>query len=170
MGEPKIGWKAFNAQRADYLRAYQKQYHLDHADKKRERARVWYSTNKDEALTRQRLYRETNPLTPEQKARRTKVAAELRASNPEETTRRKRLQHLKRRAAGVISMADVERLMASPVCAACGSTDKPEIDHILPIALGGTSDPGNLQILCAPCNRSKGAKHPSDWNGRRIRG
>lgn len=170
MGAPKIGWKAYNAQRADYLRAYQKQYHLDHADRKKAVARTWYAKNKADALARQKLYREVNPLTPEQKQRRTKVAANLRAANPEETTRKKRLQHLKRRAAGVIAIVDVDRLMASPACASCGSTEKPEIDHILPIALGGTSEPGNLQILCAPCNRSKGAKHPSDWNGRRIRG
>ena len=31
-----------------------------------------------------------------------------------------------------------------------------EIDHIVPEFLGGTEDPGNLQLLCRPCNRSKG--------------
>jgi len=30
-----------------------------------------------------------------------------------------------------------------------------DIDHILPIALGGTNEPENLQILCRPCHRSK---------------
>ena len=30
-----------------------------------------------------------------------------------------------------------------------------DIDHILPVALGGTNDSKNLQILCKPCHRSK---------------
>ena len=44
-------------------------------------------------------------------------------------------------------------------CAAC--TQKIEagkswdIDHILPLAMGGTNAPENLQILCRSCHRSK---------------
>ena len=30
-----------------------------------------------------------------------------------------------------------------------------EIDHILPNAVGGTSEISNLQVLCRPCNNSK---------------
>lgn len=43
-------------------------------------------------------------------------------------------------------------------CAACGSADKLEIDHIVPISQGGTGDPNNLQVLCRQCNRRKRAK------------
>jgi 5-methylcytosine-specific restriction endonuclease McrA len=32
------------------------------------------------------------------------------------------------------------------------------LDHIVPLALGGTHTWGNLQALCAPCNWSKGAR------------
>ena len=34
------------------------------------------------------------------------------------------------------------------------------IDHIIPIALGGTNTDDNVQLLCPTCNISKGAKHP----------
>jgi 5-methylcytosine-specific restriction endonuclease McrA len=37
------------------------------------------------------------------------------------------------------------------------------VDHVIPIALGGRNDIGNIQLLCPPCNRSKSAKHPIDW-------
>jgi 5-methylcytosine-specific restriction endonuclease McrA len=37
------------------------------------------------------------------------------------------------------------------------------IDHIIPLARGGTSDPENLQLLCPRCNCSKGAKDPQEW-------
>ena len=43
-------------------------------------------------------------------------------------------------------------------CAQCGSSEKLEIDHIIPIARGGSNETTNLQILCRKCNRKKGAK------------
>jgi len=42
-----------------------------------------------------------------------------------------------------------------------------EVDHIYPIALGGTNEGSNLQLLCRFCNRSKGAKHPVDYMQKR---
>lgn len=36
-----------------------------------------------------------------------------------------------------------------------------EVDHIIPISKGGTSEPENLQALCWRCNRSKGSRMPS---------
>jgi hypothetical protein len=33
-----------------------------------------------------------------------------------------------------------------------------QFDHIIPVALGGASTAENLQILCGPCNRAKGAE------------
>ena len=50
-------------------------------------------------------------------------------------------------------------LMRKGLCAAC--TQKIDagkawdIDHILPLAMGGTNAPENLQILCRSCHRSK---------------
>jgi len=44
-------------------------------------------------------------------------------------------------------------------CRYCGRTDGPlHIDHITPIARGGSNELANLQVLCAPCNRAKGAR------------
>jgi 5-methylcytosine-specific restriction endonuclease McrA len=42
-------------------------------------------------------------------------------------------------------------------CAACGSDELLQFDHVIPVALGGASTAANLQVLCAPCNREKGA-------------
>jgi 5-methylcytosine-specific restriction endonuclease McrA len=44
-------------------------------------------------------------------------------------------------------------------CGFCGTEHDLQIDHIFPVALGGKSDDDNLQVLCGPCNRAKGARH-----------
>jgi HNH endonuclease len=42
-------------------------------------------------------------------------------------------------------------------CQGCGSTTELQYDHVIPISLGGGSTEANLQLLCGPCNRRKGA-------------
>lgn len=42
-------------------------------------------------------------------------------------------------------------------CVKCGSREKLEFDHIIPVASGGSSTERNVQLLCESCNRSKGA-------------
>lgn len=47
-------------------------------------------------------------------------------------------------------------------CGICGSfiqADEPlDIDHVIPVALGGSNEPSNLQAAHAVCNRRKGAR------------
>ena len=42
-------------------------------------------------------------------------------------------------------------------CVQCGSSEKLEFDHVIPIAKGGGNTERNIQLLCEQCNRSKGA-------------
>lgn len=42
-----------------------------------------------------------------------------------------------------------------PICADDISKIRWEIDHIVPMALEGSHEPSNLQIVCRPCNRGK---------------
>lgn len=44
-------------------------------------------------------------------------------------------------------------------CLKCGDVTDLEIDHVLPVAKGGSSDLNNLQVLCKACNRAKGANY-----------
>lgn len=42
-------------------------------------------------------------------------------------------------------------------CVECSSQSELEYDHVIPIAMGGSNTERNLQLLCAVCNRRKGA-------------
>ncbi len=42
-------------------------------------------------------------------------------------------------------------------CVKCGSQERLEFDHIIPIVAGGSNTDRNIQLLCESCNRSKGA-------------
>jgi len=41
-------------------------------------------------------------------------------------------------------------------CVNCGRGESLEYDHIIPLSRGGATSVNNLQLLCRPCNRSKG--------------
>ncbi|MGN6189196.1 MAG: HNH endonuclease [Conexibacter sp.] len=41
-------------------------------------------------------------------------------------------------------------------CVACESNFDLQYDHIIPVSMGGATTVQNLQLLCAPCNQSKG--------------
>lgn len=52
-------------------------------------------------------------------------------------------------------------------CQACGASPSEQpielhVDHVVPLALGGTDDATNLQALCQACNLGKGSTSPSD--------
>ena len=54
-------------------------------------------------------------------------------------------------------------------CIYCGSKEKLEIDHIIPLSSKGTNEADNLQVLCKACNISKSAyKTISEKRKRKI--
>lgn len=84
---------------------------------------------------------------------------------------------IKRNAEGRHTAADITRIFEHQrgLCVNChtklfkSGKQKFHVDHIIPLAKGGSNWPSNLQCLCPTCNLSKGAKDPLEWahqNGR----
>jgi len=48
-------------------------------------------------------------------------------------------------------------------CRRCGSARNLELDHIIPLSRGGSSDEDNLQTLCRRCNRRKLNTHAASF-------
>jgi 5-methylcytosine-specific restriction endonuclease McrA len=48
-------------------------------------------------------------------------------------------------------------------CAKCGSADRLEMDHVVPLTLGGSNTLSNIQVLCKPCNASKKNRSCADY-------
>lgn len=64
-----------------------------------------------------------------------------------------------------------ERLLSEePLCRLCALAGMvsagAHLDHVVPLAAGGSDDPANLMPLCAPCHERK-SLHEKGYSGRR---
>lgn len=149
--------------------------------KTKERAAKWYSDNTERARAAQAKWAAANR---DVKAKSNDAWAK---KNPEKLKEMRRKSYLKnperqnsgtrayrarkRGAEGSHTVGDILQLMQiqKSRCAACATdiSQKYHVDHVMPLALGGSNDKSNLQLLCQSCNTSKGAKHPADFMRKR---
>lgn len=141
--------------------AQRKEHYLRNKSKIIEQCHEYYENNKKYVNERNAKYRRLNS----EKAAAAKKMWELRF--PEKKRRHKLTRRARERGnpTFLILSKEMKRLYASS-CAACGSTQNIEADHIVPIARGGSTSIGNLQPLCKSCNCSKGSKLMSEWRYR----
>ena len=66
---------------------------------------------------------------------------------------------------GKISKTDRQELLeaAGYKCQKCGTTENLQVDHVIPIKLGGINSKENAQILCLRCNIVKGGFDTTDY-------
>lgn len=118
------------------------------------RATEWIKNNRDIFNSRQRKRHAENP----------RVKAQSKASSA-------RYRIRKMNAEGSYTDEDILRIFDEQegMCAYCGIRlfwsipGDIHIDHIEPLARGGTNYPDNLACTCAGCNLSKGDKSLQEW-------
>jgi len=71
---------------------------------------------------------------------------------------------LKQQSGGVFSKTDVDKLysLQNGRCAVCkvNLANRFDVDHVIPLARGGSNGPENIQLLCPRFNRRKSSKDP----------
>lgn len=154
----KLCRKAVPRDNAEYHRTYNANLYANNKDEMLAKKRVAYhkdssivkryqETNKDNIARRQRIYNKT-------------ATGRANACN-RSIRRRQSINKIK------IPKEDLLRLIKNSTnCYWCNcslTNVAYEIDHYIPLALGGLHHISNLVIACRFCNRSKGAKHPDNF-------
>lgn len=131
-----------------------------------ERVKRHYSQNSEKIRARRRAHH--HATYPEREDFRVAAQERVRAwakANPDRARANHRNGKARRRnVLGLHTAEDVARIfkMQRGRCAYCRQQlpSKFEVDHIQPIAKGGTNDARNIQLSCGKCNREKAAKDP----------
>lgn len=156
-------WRRKNPERhrASNREHARRAYHND-PEKFLERGRKWRAENPELAIASAKNWRENNP-------------ERVRAQNKKwhkENPGAKRAIDSRRKARKLgdngpsYSAADVKDVLKKQrgKCAYCQiKLKKYHVDHIMPLALGGSNGKANIQITCPDCNVKKHASHPLDF-------
>lgn len=156
-------WYAKNADRS---RAYSREYRRLNLEQVKKTISNWGERNKDKKAEANKSWRQKN------KARHVKNVIDWMKNNPEKVKSYRSNRKAKTRGScGKVSVTLAENLLARQKgkCACCGNSIKNSyhMDHVMPLALGGLHVDNNIQLLCPPCNLSKGAIHPVDFMQKR---
>lgn len=131
----------------DYKRSHRLRYVAQNREKVRASNKTSRLKNPDHYRTYKREWRRKN---------KEKAFAEVR----------NRLAR-KRDADGFFTASDIASIRNLQVdkCAVCKCklNNRGTVDHIIPLKVGGSNWPSNLQLLCVSCNCSKGAKLPEEF-------
>ena len=135
---------------AKKMRARSNEHYQENKEEIGEKNRARYHANKEKAQEQHRKWTQKNP----EKIRVYSANAKAR----------------KKKAPGRHTADDIAALVKAQKgrCACCTKkTKRLTIDHIKPLAKGGSNWPKNLQMLCTSCNCSKNATEPEAFMRRR---
>jgi hypothetical protein len=172
-------------ERKEQKRLANKKYGNSHKKEASARSRKWEKDNPERRREIDKKWRDDNPQKIREKNRnyKTKHAERLapiaiertlqwRTNNPEKVLENGRKgSHVRRarkyKSGGSYTNDQIRELLKQQdwTCIYCSSSlrEKRELDHIMPLARGGSNDIANLQWLCSPCNRKKRDRDPVEF-------
>lgn len=159
--------KRWREKNRDHLLAAKKEY----AEKNRERVlqakRDYYLENRDRCLEKSKMHHAEN------KGRYRELNKKWRQENRDKVRLNNRnRRHKIKNAEGFHTVEDIINLhkIQRGRCAGCFNKLKGKdyhVDHVQPLALGGSNWPSNLQIMCPRCNMSKGGRPAEEFYQKR---
>lgn len=147
--------KAYRSANKEKINTYRVKRNAVNRDKVNAYAAKWRAVNKDKVNASNARWNAANYGKVKKKYPESRRIAQ--------SSRRAR----KLNAGGKHTAADIRELftLQKGKCPICKASIKEgyHIDHIMPLSKGGNNDRLNIQLLCAPCNLQKNAKHPIDF-------
>lgn len=156
-------WRGWYSANREYDKKRVSAWREAHPGRAAERSREYYIKNREAILAREQEWRENN------RDRHRAMTDKWRATHQRQYRESVANQSRNRRAAaGHHTPADVRAQYKRQKgrCFWCRTElDRYHVDHVMPIAAGGTNDPENIVVSCPSCNLSKSSKHPMDFAG-----
>ena len=164
--EEKEARKKYYAENSERTKARVMAWKVENPEKKAAANKKWAKENPQKDRDSKRRYNDKNRVDIlKKKSARAKANPELGRLYAH------RRRSLKLNAGGKHTAKDIKQLfdLQRGKCACCNVSikDKYHIDHVIPLAAGGSNDRLNLQLLCPTCNLSKSAKNPVDFMQQR---
>jgi len=138
-------WKISNP---DKRSAIQRRYYLKNKDSKLRYGKEWRLKNKDRIKETSLIWRANN-----------KDRKLIEWRNRDARKRGNGGNHTQQDILEILFMQD-NKCAYYRHCGTEITKRNQNVDHIIPIAAGGSNDRSNIQILCRPCNLAKSAKDP----------
>lgn len=170
-------WQAANP---DWVSNYKREWERKNADRLKEQRKVRNEPKRHEIAEKKRAYFQKNRVRlieqscQWQRKNKQKVkerSYRWRDKNPEAFRAIMHRRRAKKASAeGFYIGKDIIALFQSQR-GLCNGCTRPlpksyHVDHIFALSRGGSNWPSNLQLLCAPCNTSKGTKTMDEWRDR----
>lgn len=142
--------------RSEYFR----EYHARNKERRNARSKAWRDANPERSREQSRRWAETNPE---------KVQENLRRHHRTEKYRVTRAVRRNRDVPGHASKDQIEArvIYFGSRCWVCRAPYD-SIDHVKPLARGGSNWPGNLRPICRPCNTRKKDRWPLSAEARKA--
>ena len=164
-----LKWKANNRER---MKECGRARYALNPEKYVEKTKRYYRKNSEYVRLKRKKYHYRIRNNPEYKAAVALRGKKWRKLNPERAAINAKVNKHRRRAkeasaVGSFSSSNVKTIykLQRGKCACCkiGLNKKYHVDHIVPLARGGTNYSNNLQLLCKPCNLTKSARDPIEF-------
>jgi len=155
----KIYNKMYNEKHQKKLVTKRKVYCKEHREEIAARQKVYQEGHREEIATYKKIYQEEHQekIATYQKMYREGHLEQFRTYSMQRRARK----------AGASGHATIEQIQArwdyyGNKCYICGK-DAEAIDHVVPLAKGGSNWPANLRPICSKCNLKKSSKWPYDF-------
>ena len=167
-------WRAKNKEILDVKKT---EWRKNNLEKQRQSSKKYRENNKEKMASIRIAYVENNPEKVKQSKEKYAIknkeiikqkAKQRRLKNPEKHKKAKHNRRAREKnALGFLSEGLVFKLcnLQRGMCACCKKPlgNNYHMDHIIPLARGGTNTDDNIQLLRARCNLQKNAKDPIDF-------